>query len=774
MAIRITLECGHTSMLRARTTPEGYTHDWDLYVRGVDNADISQYIKKVVFQLHDTFSNPKRILKSPPYSLKESGYAGFLLPIFVYLKNNDEPKKIQIQYDLQLQESGPPINNVIRHSELFINPSDDFRRKLLKGGGVVVSSIEEGHDKSESKLSVPMVGKPKLSGSDAKKHRVIEPKTTAAFVDLFGTPVSITKVSPENKNKTGDKTSYQKLPPDKSDKNDNKANKTKHSPHKDGKRDKSNGEEKEKKDKKGKDVTRDKERSKEKSKRPPSPVNSKNSHPSPSSKRPPSPGVAAVKKQQLSPPESGTTVKSSSPKIREKDHKKLVTEKPSSKDKDKVKEAPKSTAGGGGAGASAGSLEELKNDKKKKKYKDDKDSERKDKAREKDRDKVKEPKSSDSKKSLDKLDKHDKVEKDSKVQESKQLKDVKKSPKPVKDDRSSSKSRSDKSEVVDKVEKVKDARSDKDRQKHKHRKKEKKERTDDSRERERRDKRDKQKNYDKDSVAVTSNPPQTNSSSTADTHDRDNSSDSANSADEEDSKTLTSCKNEQETVRNTGGSESRPARPLSPGSDHVKRERPDKVKKDKLKPVRGSSAGTGSAAAGGGAGGAGGNTGTDDQRDNRKRKRRSDSKGEDEAPAVKREKDTGFSPPLEPVSSSQSPVTVEVTAGYPAVKELPEEMETAKQEFEHETEQIAPDSTNSVLIESETDEPLVFSEDYVSQLKDLQQKIMTLQDNQELQRVVQVIAATGQYEITRKTFDFDLCALDRRTVQRLQQFFSAS
>lgn len=46
MAIRITLECGHTSMLRARTTPEGYTHDWDLYVRGVDNADISQYIKK--------------------------------------------------------------------------------------------------------------------------------------------------------------------------------------------------------------------------------------------------------------------------------------------------------------------------------------------------------------------------------------------------------------------------------------------------------------------------------------------------------------------------------------------------------------------------------------------------------------------------------------------------------------------------------------------------------------------------------------------------------
>nr|CAD7396051.1 unnamed protein product [Timema cristinae] len=70
--------------------------------------------------------------------------------------------------------------------------------------------------------------------------------------------------------------------------------------------------------------------------------------------------------------------------------------------------------------------------------------------------------------------------------------------------------------------------------------------------------------------------------------------------------------------------------------------------------------------------------------------------------------------------------------------------------------------------------PETFTPDYVSELMDLQQKIMTLEDNAELQRVVQVIAETGQYEITKKTFDFDLCTLDRRTVKRLQDFFSAS
>jgi YEATS domain-containing protein 1/3 len=70
--------------------------------------------------------------------------------------------------------------------------------------------------------------------------------------------------------------------------------------------------------------------------------------------------------------------------------------------------------------------------------------------------------------------------------------------------------------------------------------------------------------------------------------------------------------------------------------------------------------------------------------------------------------------------------------------------------------------------------PMQFSPEYVLQLKDLQRKIMTLEDNAELQRVVQVIAETGQYEITKKTFDFDLCALDRSTVKRLQDFFTTS
>lgn len=61
------------------------------------------------------------------------------------------------------------------------------------------------------------------------------------------------------------------------------------------------------------------------------------------------------------------------------------------------------------------------------------------------------------------------------------------------------------------------------------------------------------------------------------------------------------------------------------------------------------------------------------------------------------------------------------------------------------------------------------NEKYIAQLKALQQKIQNIQDNDELQQVVEMIVATGCYEVNNRTFDFDLCALDRSTVQRLQE-----
>lgn len=66
-------------------------------------------------------------------------------------------------------------------------------------------------------------------------------------------------------------------------------------------------------------------------------------------------------------------------------------------------------------------------------------------------------------------------------------------------------------------------------------------------------------------------------------------------------------------------------------------------------------------------------------------------------------------------------------------------------------------------------EPGDLSPDYMVQLRDLQQRIMKIKNNEDLERVVNLIAETGRYEVTTQTFDFDLCLLDRSTVQQLIQ-----
>ncbi|XP_043285624.1 protein AF-9 [Venturia canescens] len=720
MAIRVTLECGHASMLRVRTTPQGYTHDWEVFVRGIDNADISQYVDKVVFHLHETFPKPKRILKEPPYVVKESGYAGFVIPIDVYLKNKDEPRRIQISYDLILLPSGPAFNNVIRHHEVFANPSEEFRKKLLKGGGVTVSNSEDPVEKGDLKMVPPMVSKPKLSGTEVKKHRTTDLRTSNSFADLFGNPMTLpAKVSPESKRAQSEKLVVSKgAVPEKVEKFE-KSTKAKHSPHKDKKKDKSvEGEKKEKKDK---GSSKEKERGKEKSKRAPSPGGNKEELYATGKKGSPQ----SPTKKALLVPLPVPSQKSPSPKPKEKEHKKTHPDK----EKDRLKDNFKMP------------IEERKLDRKKKKHKEEKSKERKE--REKDHEKTKDSSKKSERKIL-KPEKHEGAEKEKSV-ERKVGKEEKKSPKHQKD---KDKVRSEKSDRIETGDKPRDVRTDKDKQKHKHKKKEKKDRNEESSEKEKSDKL--KLTNDKKSSSYS------NASPTPDAHsgsliDRGDSSDSAHSLDEDPlptTKPFNDPKNEPETLLPISDSSKALSSPC--GTTDSKPEIDEGSKREKTKNARS---------------------------EERKRKRKLEAGQQDEH-SSKRSKDRehSISPSVEPVSSSQSPISSDLDTRY-NFKDTAAPLTQAQDNDSTETEQVAPDSTNNAFIEPEPDShpaQQVFSDDYVTQLKELQQKIMTLQDNQELQRVVQVIAETGQYEITKKTFDFDLCALDRRTVLRLQQFFSTS
>lgn len=60
MRIKVVFEIGHVASLKNKKSPEGFTHDWELYVRGSDGSNISRFVDKIVFNLHDSFPKPIR------------------------------------------------------------------------------------------------------------------------------------------------------------------------------------------------------------------------------------------------------------------------------------------------------------------------------------------------------------------------------------------------------------------------------------------------------------------------------------------------------------------------------------------------------------------------------------------------------------------------------------------------------------------------------------------------------------------------------------------
>lgn len=58
--VEVKIELGHKASCKKTLSPEGFTHDWVVFVRGPESCDISNFVEKVVFYLHDSFAKPKR------------------------------------------------------------------------------------------------------------------------------------------------------------------------------------------------------------------------------------------------------------------------------------------------------------------------------------------------------------------------------------------------------------------------------------------------------------------------------------------------------------------------------------------------------------------------------------------------------------------------------------------------------------------------------------------------------------------------------------------
>jgi len=97
---------------RQPSTPTNHTHRWTVAVRSAASApnsdtvggadDLSYFIKRVTFKLHETIPNPTRNVDKPPFEVTETGWGEFEVQIRITFAPESGEKNVMTYHHLKL------------------------------------------------------------------------------------------------------------------------------------------------------------------------------------------------------------------------------------------------------------------------------------------------------------------------------------------------------------------------------------------------------------------------------------------------------------------------------------------------------------------------------------------------------------------------------------------------------------------------------------------------------------------------------------------------
>ena len=117
--------------------PSEHSHRWTVYVRGVDGADITYWLRKVQFKLHDTYAQPLRMIEAPgPFEVTETGWGEFEVGIKLTFVPESGEKPASVYHQLKLHPWGEnaeamragtrPVVSESYEEVVFNEPSEAF------------------------------------------------------------------------------------------------------------------------------------------------------------------------------------------------------------------------------------------------------------------------------------------------------------------------------------------------------------------------------------------------------------------------------------------------------------------------------------------------------------------------------------------------------------------------------------------------------------------------------------------------------------------------
>ena len=157
---------GSVAINLGKKSKEEATHKWCVYVRGVNNENISNFIKSVTFTLHTTFQNNVRTLNKWPFELYEMGWGEFDIKIKIELID-ESVKPIELIHPLkfynqphQSQSSKKPVISESYDEIIFVNPKPEILEQLLK----------EDNTSPIGNFQEPIVNKKELDENENKEN----------------------------------------------------------------------------------------------------------------------------------------------------------------------------------------------------------------------------------------------------------------------------------------------------------------------------------------------------------------------------------------------------------------------------------------------------------------------------------------------------------------------------------------------------------------------------------------------------------------------------
>ncbi len=138
---------GNSAFYLGKKAHETATHRWTLFVRSPNGEDLSVFVSKVAFSLHESFAEPVRVVEKAPFEVTELGWGEFAAKIRIFFRDPEE-QPVDIVHVIKLYPTGSsaasasqsalqanikkPVMSETYDEVVFVDPTEGFRDHLMR------------------------------------------------------------------------------------------------------------------------------------------------------------------------------------------------------------------------------------------------------------------------------------------------------------------------------------------------------------------------------------------------------------------------------------------------------------------------------------------------------------------------------------------------------------------------------------------------------------------------------------------------------------------